>query len=344
METIVGTILIVDDEPDICDMLNDCMSGRGFNCHTTQDPVYASELLRLHYYDVVISDISMPGLSGLELLAAAKAFSPASRVILITGFSARENLAQAIALGAFDYIQKPVDIAELTEAVFKAASGVGAALNLPTRAATAMLSNAKAEQVISETTRALIHAVEAKDPYTRRHSEQVTHYAVHFAQAAKLPPDEVNSIRLAALLHDIGKIGVPDHILTKPTSLTEDEFEHIRRHPALGADIIINITSLGKEAAMARHHHERWDGAGYPDGLAGSDIPLGARIIHVADSMDAMLMQRSYKKGYPVQKMLGEMLRCSGTQFDPDMVSLAANWCQQNPSKLILATKEAMAG
>jgi putative nucleotidyltransferase with HDIG domain len=188
---------------------------------------------------------------------------------------------------------------------------------------------------------ALVRAVEAKDAYTRRHSEQVAHYATSMAAAMGLPKTQVESIRIAALLHDIGKIGVPDHILTKAGPLTEDEFQHIRRHPALGAEILGTIGLFKAESLLVRHHHERWDGLGYPDGLAGEESPLGARVIMVADCIDAMLMERTYKKCYSVEKMLGELTRCAGTQFDPKIAAAALAWCQSHPEALFLPGESA---
>jgi HD-GYP domain-containing protein (c-di-GMP phosphodiesterase class II) len=153
----------------------------------------------------------------------------------------------------------------------------------------------------------------------------------------------LESTRVASLLHDIGKIGVPDFVLTKPGPLTDEEFQYIRRHPALGSDILASITLFGSEAAMVRYHHERWDGKGYPDGLTGEESPLISRIIQVADCIDAMLMDRTYKKGYPVEKMLFELTRCAGTQFDPKIAVAAQAWCQSHQETLFLPGKAAMA-
>ena len=196
-------------------------------------------------------------------------------------------------------------------------------------------ANRQARQASLDSVRALVRAVEAKDPYTRRHSEQVTHYAIHLSRAMGVPPEQAEAFRVAALLHDVGKIGVPESVLTTPQPLTPEEFEHVRRHPGVGADILANITVFAVEALLVRHHHERWDGTGYPDGLRGEEAPLGSRIIHVADCIDAMLMDRSYKKGYPVERMLDELARCSGSQFDPRIAAHAIRWCHSNPHQLI---------
>jgi len=232
----------------------------------------------------------------------------------------------------------------LTEVVSRAVRRGPDGLALLDRAVDAMQLDLKTRQASLDSVRALVRAVEAKDPYTRRHSEQVTLYAVNFARAMGLAPAVVESIRVASLLHDIGKIGVPDYILTKPGPLTEEEFQRVRRHPVLGSDILATITLFTREARLIRHHHERWDGKGYPDGLVGEQTPLEARIIQIADSIDAMLMERTYKQGYSVEKMLGELLRCSGMQFDPKIASVAFQWCRGNPDKLILPEKEPGAG
>ncbi|NQU76553.1 MAG: HD domain-containing protein, partial [Planctomycetes bacterium] len=280
-----------------------------------------------------------PHVSGLDLLAYVKQHAPACKVILVTGVSRCEYLAQAIMLGAYDYLEKPFKHGELAELVSKAASGDAGSPQLPHRAAAAMELSEQVKQAALDSVRALVRAVEAKDPYTRRHSEQVTHYAVGLARALNVPEDMVEHIRVASLLHDIGKIGVPDHVLVKPGKLSDEEFEHIRRHPKLGAEILANITLFGKEAQLVRYHHERWDGEGYPDGLAGDEIPFASRIICVADCIDAMLMERTYKTGYPVGKMLGELERCVGTQFDPKIAASAVEWCGANLDELFLPSK-----
>ena len=143
------------------------------------------------------------------------------------------------------------------------------------------------------------------------------------------------TIRVSALLHDVGKIGVPDRILTKPGKLTDDEFEYVRRHPPLGADILANITLFGHEALIVRHHHENWDGSGYPDGLTGEEIPWAARVINIADSIDAMLMERTYKSAYAIDRMMLELRMCAGRQFDPAIAAAALSWCDQHPDELI---------
>jgi putative nucleotidyltransferase with HDIG domain len=333
-------VLIVDDEPQVCQLIQEELAEYGFSCQIVTEPLQARSLLNTQQFGLLIADIAMPRVGGLDLLAYVKQHLPACKVILITGVSTREYMAQAILLGAYDYIEKPFKTGELAEIVSRALSDEAATASLPARAAEAMEYATHAKQASLESIRALARAVEAKDPHTRRHSEQVTHYAVNLARELGLPEAEVECIRVASLLHDVGKIGVPDNILTKPGPLTDQEFEFIRRHPALGADILANITVFGQEAHLVRYHHERWDGKGYPEGLAGEKVPLGSRIIQVADCMDAMLMDRVYKRGYPVERMLAELERCAGTQFDPRLAAVAAQWCRTSPDKLVLPGRD----
>lgn len=341
MKLTTGNILIVDDEPAMSGLISEELAEHGFLCQTTTDSTFARKLIDGTssdggLFDLLILDIEMPRLGGLELLAYSNEHSPECKVIMVTGHSKREHLSQALLLGAYDYIEKPFNSSELVAVVAKALDGQDDGSLLCDRAAAAMELSSQAKRVSLESVWALVRAVEAKDPYTRRHSEQVAHYAENLAVALGLSGPALESTRVAALLHDIGKIGVPDHILTKPGPLTDEEFRYIHRHPALGSDILASITLFSAEAKLIRYHHERWDGRGYPDGLAGEESPLISRIIQVADSIDAMLMERTYKKGLPVDAMLGELVRCAGSQFDPKIAATALAWCQLHREALFL--------
>ncbi|MCP4592256.1 MAG: HD-GYP domain-containing protein [bacterium] len=182
-----------------------------------------------------------------------------------------------------------------------------------------------------QSARALTAAVEAKDPFVRRHSSTVSRYAVGLATRLGLPADQRETLRIAAYLHDIGKIAVPDSILRKRGSLTDAEFVAIKRHPRTSADILRHASFFEDELPIILHHHERFDGSGYPDGLAGERIPLGARILGVADAMDAMLARRRYKPGYPIGRVREELFTHSGTQFDPRIAAVAVKWLDTEP-------------
>lgn len=185
-----------------------------------------------------------------------------------------------------------------------------------------------------ESTRALVAAVEAKDPYTRAHSLTVAHYAEQIARRLRVSPALLKPLRVAALLHDIGKIGVPDAVLTKPGALTDEEYELIKRHPETAVQILEHVSYLADELPLILHHHERYDGRGYPGGLSGDHIPLGARILAMADSVDAMASPRSYKPAYDVQRVKAEVARGRGTQFDPAVADATLQWLEENPDVL----------
>lgn len=170
--------------------------------------------------------------------------------------------------------------------------------------------------------RALVKALEAKDPYTKEHSERVTEYALLIAEEMGLSEDEIETLRFAGHLHDVGKVGIADAILLKPGRLTPEEYEIIKRHPVIGAEIVGRIALLQEEALIIRYHHERFDGKGYPEGLKGEEIPLLARVLAVADAYDAMTSRRPYRPSLSPAKAFNEILRCSGTQFDPEIVKV----------------------
>lgn len=174
-----------------------------------------------------------------------------------------------------------------------------------------------------DTVKALINTIEAKDPYTSGHAERVGDYAVAIAEEMVLKPGQIDTIKNAALLHDIGKIGVNDNVLNKKAKLTDEEFDIIKTHPSIGYDIIKDIGFLSNIMDIVKHHHEKWDGTGYPDGLKGDEIPLETTILTVADSFDAMVTDRPYRKALSVETALGEIVRCRGTQFNPDIVDVS---------------------
>jgi len=195
--------------------------------------------------------------------------------------------------------------------------------------------NQRLKQTYLESTRALIAAVEAKDPYTEAHSMTVAAYAEGIARQMGVDPSAIQIIKTAALLHDIGKIGVPDSILTKPGKLSEAEWRIVKRHPIMAVQILEHTSFLRAELPIILYHHEWWNGSGYPEGLAGTRIPEGARILHVADAMEAMFSTRAYKEGFGVERVIEELRRCSGIQFDPAVAEAAIAWMRAHPDQIV---------
>lgn len=329
-------VLVVDNEPSVCESVRAALAEEGFDCQVLTDPRRAQQFLRTYRPAIVIADVSMPEVSGLDLLEQALRLDPACRVILIAGVSSTKYLAEALSLGAYDYLDKPLDLSQLVDTVKAAASKGPPRHRLSARAAEAVQLEEGFKEAALDSIRAMVQAVEAKDAYTRRHSDHVAFYAVSLAEQACVPEQLRNSVRIAAMFHDIGMIGVPDEVLTKTGPLSDEEQECIRRHPALGAHIIEGIGVFAGEVHLVRHHHEWWDGHGYPDGLAGEEIPLGARILLIADSIDAMLMPRSYRAVLTVNQMLEQLTVCAGRQFDPALAVKAIRWCRTHADQLIL--------
>jgi diguanylate cyclase (GGDEF)-like protein len=525
MSTRPAEILVVDDEPAICSMLVEALKGPARQCAAANSACEALALLCDHPFDLIVSDVSMPEMTGLELMTQARAIRPDCQTILISGVGTPTIAKQAIRQGAFDYIEKPFDLEELRDVVDSAVAagsgGVNAtvssdedngagmrdpltglwnhrrfveelgalrarcrrsnqplsvlivdinqfrlvneryghirgdlllrevgkrlksssrdgdvvaryawdqfAIALPDtpgeaaqvvaarclgavsqpigcggqpvhcvisiglaecesgfienetdllRRAGEALAEAKnrggnvvvswselaerhcqgprpdlpgveamrrefhrvqaqLKQSYLESTRALVAAVEAKDPYTEKHSLTVSHYAASFARHMGLPAAMIDAIATAGILHDVGKIGIPDSILTKPGRLTDDELALVKRHPVMGIHILEHISFLRAELPIILHHHEWYDGRGYPEGLAGERIPLGARILHLADTLDAMLSVRSYKGSYPLAFAISELRRCSGGQFDPKLAERAIEWIESHPEQIV---------
>ena len=346
-------VLVVDDEPHVCRVIEDILAGEEFHCTSAQSGREAMRLLPEGNFDVAILDMLMPDVSGMDLLEFILSRKLPTRVICMTGAATNHSANEVSQAGAFGFMVKPFEIPNMVESVRCAARSRCDIKDDPDGTHPAndgeefpappawVGSDKQLKRAMLESASALVRAVEAKDHYTRRHSDHVAHYSEQLARHFGIPADITESIRIAALLHDIGKIAIPDSILTKPGKLSGQEFALIRRHPDVGAAILENITMLRAEAGLVRHHHENWDGSGYPSGLKGRKIPLGSRILNIADSMDAMLMQRTYKHAYTVDQMLEELDRCAGKQFDPSLAPLASDWCRNNHSKLILPTKKA---
>ncbi len=516
----IKRVLIVDDEDEIRHLLVEILSQPGWQIDLARDGQEAVDLVHAHDYHVVISDLLMPHIDGMDLLQRIHQIRPKTRVILITGVGKTDWVKQALRLGAYDYVEKPFDLSEFRQVVESAvmsrtsggsrrdlANGCDVLTGLWThrhffehlgylraccrrnnealsvlivdidnfseinatygyaagdevlrevtrrlrnlvretdvaarygseefivalpatkgaaadrvanrirsviraepirlkiterrtvtvsiglaecetgfieteddlvRRATEALRLAKAQgkdrcvtwiardlgdpaarpdlasvqvlterleeiniqlkQTYLESTRALIATVEAKDPYTEAHSMAVTLYAEEIARRLNFDSEAMHVIRTAGLLHDIGKIGVPDHILTKPGRLDDAEWLVIKRHPLMAVQILEHASFLRAELPIILYHHERWDGKGYPEGLAGERIPLGARILNVADSMDAMFSRRAYKDGYSKERVIEELAKCGGTQFNPQVSQAAIEWIRANGDEIV---------
>ncbi len=316
-----NTILIVDDEKDIRELLYQKLSGEGYHCQKAGSATQALGRLRSNLAELVILDIKMPGKSGIELLPEIKTNYPDTEVIMATGVTDIYIAIRCLKQGAYDYLTKPFNLREVALSVKRALEK--RRLALENRDYQQHLERKVEEQTEKIRTTflnsiaALVHALEAKDKYTSGHSQRVSEISVAIAKELGMVPDSTERIRLAGLIHDIGKIGVRESVLNKQTRLTKLEYRHVANHCKVGGQILSPIVESEELLRIVRHHHERYDGTGYPDGLSGEQIPLGARILAVADTYDAMACERPYRKAIGSEAAYAEIERHKGTQFDP---------------------------
>ena len=323
-------ILIVDDEVEITEILADLLS-EDYECLKAGSAEQALVLLPQNQFQLVISDITMPGMTGLEMIPHVQQLSPETVVVMISGMQTVESAIGALRLGAFDYLMKPFDLRQV-EAVVKRAlehHDLVAAkqryenqLEELVEQRTAELDRAlnSLEGAYRSTLKALTAALETRDSETHGHSERVVSYSLRLGREYGLNSEQMKALEFGSLLHDIGKIGVPDSILRKPAKLTEEEWVRMREHPLHGQQILRGIQFLQGAARVVAQHHEKWDGTGYPLGLRGDDIDICARIFAVADAFDAITSDRVYRRAKSYEAAAQELDDWAGRQFDAKVV------------------------
>jgi response regulator RpfG family c-di-GMP phosphodiesterase len=323
-------ILIVDDEAEITAILSDLFAGK-YDCTTAGSAEEALDTLAGKEYELVVSDITMPGMSGLDMIPHIKSDAPNTVVVMISGMQTVESAIDALRLGAFDYVMKPFDLRQV-EAVVKRALEHQDLIVAKQRyedhleelveQRTAELDRAlnSLEDAYRSTLKALTAALETRDLETHGHSERVVTYSMRLGREYGLDSQHTKALEFGSLLHDIGKIGVPDLILRKPAKLTPEEWVLMREHPLHGQQILRGIAFLEGAARVVAQHHEKWDGSGYPLGLNGEEIDVCARIFSVADAFDAITSNRVYRKGKPYHAAAQELDDWSGKQFDPRVI------------------------
>lgn len=330
-ETRRNLILIVDDEPSICTMLNNKLTNSGFECQTCACGKEAIEKLEKEAVALVLSDLRMPGMSGMELLDHVQRISPHTKFMMITGEDDVRAGIQAMKKGAADYLVKPLQLASVVANVERAIEVRRMELEIENyrqnlermvQDRTSQLQSAlkRVELTCDESLEALGGALDLKDTETGGHSQRVSRYSIEIAKALGCTTDQLKNIARGAYLHDIGKIGIPDAILMKPSKLGEEEKAVMQAHVQIGYELVSRIAFLAGAAEIVLTHHECYDGRGYPQGLFGEEIPLGARVFAVADTLDAMTSDRPYRRALPFSTAKAEIVRESGRQFDPKVV------------------------
>jgi putative two-component system response regulator len=305
-------VLVIDDEDVIRGLMREILERAGYETIGAETAEQALALLEEQDVALVVSDIVMPGLTGLELLDEVRTRRPSLPVILVTGAGTYENLSEAVARGASGLVIKPFSHADLQNAVAGALERVR------------RTEHDLRERFLAPTLAAtLANAIEARDAEPNGHCERLGELAACIADRLGLSPQEIDRIRLGAVLHDVGKIAIPDRVLLKDGEFTDEERELMRRHPEIGARLLEPIDFLADVRTIVRHHHERWDGDGYPDGLAGEDIPLPARIVTLADAIEAMSAPRAYLAPLGERDLVRELRAGRGVQWDPALVDIA---------------------
>ena len=326
-------ILIVDDEEMICSIISRRLMREGYSCATANNGKEALHHFYKDGFSLIISDIKMPEMNGIELLKRVKSVDPKMRVIMVTAYPEIDMAVEAMRLGAYDFIIKPADLELIVLSVKKALESKQLEEEIEAY-------HTRLEELVEERTAGLQHAyrilkkshldsvkvlaeaIDAKDPYTRGHSDRVKRMSLAIAKRMGFSEERLEALEYGALLHDIGKIGIKDEILQKQGSLSRQEYESIQEHPLIGVKIVEGVEFFKDKIPMIRHHHEYYDGGGYPDGLAGEAIPLEGRIIAIPDAFDAMTSTRPHRNVLPLQDVLLEIEKCKGKQFDPKVVEI----------------------
>ncbi len=323
----IGPALVVDDQPAVAATVAKWLEREGMTCHVAHSGREALEKVEQESYGLVFADVHMPGESGLDLARELKARDPTIQVIIITGSTTLKTAVEALRIDADDYLVKPFDPAALLHATHRAREH--RRLLIENRSYRRELENRvrqqaqRLERLYLSSILSLVKALEAKDPHTRGHSDRVARYAL--ALLDRLGGVDRESLEVGGQLHDIGKIGVQGGLLRKNGPLELSEREHIESHPVVGVEILTPLLDDPTVLNVVRHHHERWDGDGYPDGLAGDQIPLGARIVAVADAFDAMTTARPYRAALTPEDAVREIETEAGQQFDPGIAGHAAD-------------------
>jgi response regulator RpfG family c-di-GMP phosphodiesterase len=324
-------ILIVDDDPAVRNTIAQLLREEGYDTTVVDNAEEGLALAKAEEYPLVITDMRMPGQDGAWLRDRLHEARPDTAIIMLTAFGDTEAAVEALHKGATDYLLKPPRVTDLIRAIERALSKRRleqarqrhrTSLERRVRDRTAELQQAlqDLETAYSTTLWALVAALDAREQEVSNHSQRVVRFTQAIARRVGIPERELPDIGRGALLHDIGKIGITDAVLLKPGKLTEAEWVVMRTHPQIGFDILKSIPFLGSPADLVLTHQERFDGSGYPRGLAGEALPMGARVFAVADTYDAITSDRPYRKRQSHEAARAEILRCSGTQFDPRCV------------------------
>src|SRR6266566_1482531 len=308
-------ILVVDDEEPIRNALKKFLAQQQYEVYAAGTGEEALQQLRRHRIALMLCDIRMPGTSGVDLVPQAIEIEPELAILMLTAVNDATSAALCVQR-ALKRREMLLENRQLNQWLKEEVS---------TRTAELQRERMKLERLSIATLEALVNALEAKDPYMRGHSARVADLSATVAHELGIPEEDVEHVRVAGRLHDIGKIGTRESVLNKQGALTPEEFEHVKQHVIIGSQILAPLSHLGDIIPAVRHHHERWDGTGYPDGLRGEEIPIGARIIGAAEVFDALSTSRAYQEKMSPEKAVQRAADLSGTVLDPKVFQALAS-------------------
>lgn len=327
-------ILLVDNDEDITSMLSVTLIQEGYHCDTAYSASEALSLLRKNAeepFHLVLTDLIMPVMDGIELIEHIQRHFTGIGIVVISAEKNLKMAVEAMRKGALDFITKPFQFDVVIPRIRKALERIRLEREnreyqqfleekIENRTAALIEKHRSLQKLFINTVEAIARAIEARDPYTEGHSKRVAKYCARVAMKMNVESEDIQDIQIAGLLHDVGKIGIADSILMKPSRLSIAEYEAIKEHPLISLKIIEPIPELKKVKDYIKYHHEEWDGTGYPEGLKAENIPLGARILAVADAFDTMWIGRQYHAAWDLEKVIKEFEKNKGTQFDPKVV------------------------
>ena len=316
-------IIVVDDEQGIVDSLSIFLKRSGYDFTGLTNPLEAIERVRNEHFDMMILDFMMDPIHGDEVVEEIRKFNKDLYILLLTGHKDLAPPLETIKrLEIQGYCEKSDKFDQLLLLIESGIKSIEQMNTIKTINKQLHDKNEELERAYLDTIGILRQTVEAKDPYTRGHSDRVSEYSVLIGKKLGLDEKTLHILKIGGLFHDIGKIGIPDSILLKPSKLTDDEYSQIKNHPMIGVHMLGDAAIFTDILPIVKHHHERYDGRGYPSQLVGDDIPYVARIAAVADTFDAMTSKRSYRDSLPIDIVRAEIERCSGTQFDPNIAKV----------------------
>jgi len=324
------SVLIVDDEEPIRNALKKFLAQQGYDVTTAGSGDEAIKILQRQKIACMLLDVRMPGRSGIDLVPQVMEIEPSIAILMLTAVNDATTAALCMQRGAMDYLTKPIDLSDLARAILRAIRRRDSLLEqqhlnqwlkeeVATRTAELRREREKLERLSVATLEALVNALEAKDAFIRGHSARIADLSAMIAAELGLNDETVEAVRTAGRLHDIGKIGVKEEILSKQGPLTAEEYEMVKQHVVVGSQILAPLGHLGEIIPFVRSHHERWDGQGYPDKLSGKEIPTGARILAAAEIYDALTTARPYQEKMPPEAAIDRMRDLAGTVLDPDV-------------------------